>query len=185
MMRRRDVLASFSGVAALWPLTLRAQDARKVYRVALLWDSPAMFPKAIEALREGLRDKGWIEGQNLSFEPLWTEGHFERIGALAEQLVLSKADVIVAPSSIYAEAAKRATSTIPIVFVSHADPLGSGHVASLAYPGGNVTGLSLLMTETNAKSLEILKEAIPTVSPAGSATTTHRGICRSRRRSPW
>ena len=73
-------------------------------------------------------------------------------------------DVIVAPSSIYTGAAKRATSTIPIVFLSHADPLGSGHVASLAYPGGNVTGLSLLMTETNAKSLELLKEAIPTVS---------------------
>jgi len=164
MMRRRDVLASFSGVAALWPLTLRAQDARKVYRVALLWDSPTMFPKAIEALREGLRERGWIEGQNLSFEPLRTEGHFERIGALAEQLVLSKVDVIVAPSSIYAEAAKRATSTIPIVFVSHADPMGSGHVASLARPGGNVTGLSLLMTETNAKSLELLKEAISTAS---------------------
>jgi putative tryptophan/tyrosine transport system substrate-binding protein len=163
-MRRRDVLASLVGVAVLWPLALNAQDARKIYRVGLLWDSPAMFPKAIEALREGLRDKGWVEGQNLSFEPLWTEGHFERIGALAEQLVRSKVDVIVAPSSIYTGAAKRATSTIPIVFLSHADPLGSGHVASLAYPGGNVTGLSLLMTETNAKSLELLKEAIPTVS---------------------
>ena len=122
------------------------------------------FPKAIEALREGLRDKGWVEGQNLSFEPLWTEGHFERIDALAEQLVRSKVDVIVAPSSIYTGAAQRATSTIPIVFVSHADPLGSGHVASLSCPGGNITGLSLLMTETNAKSLETLKEALPSVS---------------------
>src|SRR5829696_5065826 len=163
-MRRRDVLASLVGVAVLWPLALNAQDARKIYRVGLLWDSPAMFPKAIEALREGLRDKGWVEGQNLSFEPLWTEGQFERIGALAEKLVEARVDVIIAPSSIYAAAAKRATSTIPIIFVSHADPLGSGHVASLAYPGGNVTGLSLLMTETNAKSLELLKEAIPAVS---------------------
>src|SRR5215204_6387099 len=112
-MRRRDVLASLVGVAVLWPLALNAQDARKIYRVGLLWDSPAMFPKAIEALREGLRDKGWVEGQNLSFEPLWTEGHFERIGALTEQLVRSKVDLIVAPSSIYTGAAKRATSTIP------------------------------------------------------------------------
>jgi putative tryptophan/tyrosine transport system substrate-binding protein len=163
-MRRRDVLASFGGAAVLWPLSAKAQDARRVYRVGLLWDSPAMFPKAIEALRQGLRDKGWVEGRNLSFEPLWSEGHFDRIGALAEELVRSKVDVIVAPSSIYAGAARRATTTIPIVFVSHADPLGSGHVASLAYPGGNLTGLSLLMTETNAKSLELLREAVSTVS---------------------
>ena len=95
-----------------------------------------------------------------------TEGHFERIDALAQQLVRSKVDVIVAPSSIYTGAAQRATSTIPIVFVSHADPLGSGHVASLSRPGGNITGLSLLMTETNAKSLEILKEG-PTQRFAG------------------
>src|SRR5215207_2378376 len=106
-MRRRDVL-TFSGVAALWPLTLRAQDARKVYRVGLLWDSPAMFPKAIEALRQGLREKGWVEGQNLSFEPVWTEGRFERIGAMAQELVRAKVDVIVAPSSIYTGAAQRA-----------------------------------------------------------------------------
>jgi len=163
-MRRRDVLASLGGAAVLWPLVAKAQDARRVYRVGLLWDSPTMFPKAIEALRAGLRDKGWVEGQNLSFQPLWTEGHFERIGAMAQELVRANVDVIVAPSSIYAEAAKRATSNIPIVFLSHADPLGSGHVASLARPGGNITGLSLLMTETNAKSLELLKEAIPTVS---------------------
>src|SRR3954470_22584705 len=121
-MKRRHFIAGLGGVTVAGPLA--AQNGRKVYRVGLLWDSPAMFPKAIEALREGLRDKGWIEGQNLSFEPQWTEGHFERIGALAEQLVLSKVDGIIAPSSIYAEAAKRATSTIPIVFVSHADPLG-------------------------------------------------------------
>jgi putative tryptophan/tyrosine transport system substrate-binding protein len=163
-MRRRDVLASLGCAAVLWPLVAKAQDARKVYRVGLLWDSPAMFPKAIEALRAGLRDKGWVEGQNLSFEPLWTEGHFERIGAMAQELVRTNVDVIVAPSSIYTGAAQRATSAIPIVFVSHADPLGSGHVASLSRPGGNSTGLSLLMTETNAKSLELLKEAVPTVS---------------------
>jgi putative ABC transport system substrate-binding protein len=163
-MRRRDLLAWLGGGAVHWPLTIRAQDARKVYQVGLLWDSPAMFPKAIEALRQGLRDKGWVEGQNLRFMPLWTDGHFERIDRLAQELVEAKVDVIVAPSSIYAGAAKRATSTIPIVFLSHADPLGSGHVVSLSRPGGNITGLSLLMTETNAKSLELLKEALPTAS---------------------
>jgi putative ABC transport system substrate-binding protein len=83
---------------------------------------------------------------------------------LAEELVRLKVDVIVAPSSIYTAAAKRATSTIPIIFFSHADPLGSGHVASLARPGGNITGLSIMMTETNVKGLELLKEAVPGLS---------------------
>jgi putative ABC transport system substrate-binding protein len=83
---------------------------------------------------------------------------------LAEELVRLKVDVIVAPSSIYTAAAKRATSTIPIIFMSHADPLGSSHVASLARPGGNITGLSLMMTETNVKGLELLKEAVPGIS---------------------
>ena len=84
--------------------------------------------------------------------------------AFAEEFVRLKVDAIVAPSSIYTAAAKRATSTIPIVFMSHADPLGTGHVASLARPGGNVTGLSLMMTETNVKLLELFKEAVPTLS---------------------
>ncbi len=83
---------------------------------------------------------------------------------LAEELVRLKVDVIMAPSSIYTGAAKRATSTTPISFMSHADPLGSGHVASLARPGGNITGLSIMMTETNVKGLELLKEAVPGLS---------------------
>jgi putative tryptophan/tyrosine transport system substrate-binding protein len=162
-MKRRQVI----GVLVTATLAARGSDAQaapKVYRVGLLWDTPTMFPKAIEALRQGLRDQGWIEGQNLSFEPRWSEGRFERLPEFAAELVRSGVDVIVAPSSIYAEAAGRATSTIPIVFLSHADPLGSRHVASLSRPGGNITGLSLLMTETNAKSLELLKEAVPNVS---------------------
>jgi putative ABC transport system substrate-binding protein len=97
---------------------------------------------------------------------------------LAEELVRLKVDVIMAPSSVYTGIAKRASSTIPIVFLSHADPLGSGHVASLARPGGNVTGLSLMMTETNVKGLELLKEAIPMLSSIAviwdPATPSHR-----------
>jgi putative ABC transport system substrate-binding protein len=120
-----------------------------------------MFPSAIEALRAGLRELGWIDGENFVLEYSWSEGRFDRLTELAEDLARRKVDVIIAPSSIYAEAARRSTATIPIVFVSHADPLGSGHVVSLARPGGNITGLSLLMTETNAKAVEILKEAIP------------------------
>jgi len=141
-----------------------AQQAKKIPRVGLLWDSPAMFPLAIEAFHRGLRDLGWVEGQNIVVENRWSEGRFDRLHDLAEELVRLKVDVIVAPSSIYTEAAKRATSAIPIIFVSHADPIGSGHVASLARPGGNITGFSLMMTETNVKSLELLKEAVPGLS---------------------
>ena len=158
-MNRREVIAAL--ILSLLMHAARAQTSGKVRRVALLWDSPTMFPSAIKALSNGLRELGWVDGENFILEYSWSEGRFDRLTELAEDLARRKVDVIVAPSSIYAEAARRATSTIPIVFVSHADPLGSGHVASLARPGGNITGLSLLMTETNAKAVEILKEAIP------------------------
>mgnify|MGYP001588267549 CR=1 FL=1 len=146
------------------PLVAEAQRAGKVYRVGFLWDSPAVWPEAIEGFRRGMHDLGWVEGQNIVVEHRWAEGRFDRLPGLAEELVRLKVDVIVAPTSIYAGAAKRATSTIPIVFASHADPIGSGHVASLARPGGNLTGISLMMTETNAKLLELLKEAVPGLS---------------------
>ena len=177
-MKRREFLALLASAAAAWPLAVRAQEAGKVYRVGLLWDSPAMFPSAIEAFRRGLRERGWIEGQNILIEPRWSEGRFDRLQELAEELVRLKVDAIVAPSSIYTGAARQATSTIPIIFVSHTDPIGSGHVASLAGPGGNATGLSLLMTETNAKSLEILREAVPGLSRVAAifdpATPSHK-----------
>jgi putative ABC transport system substrate-binding protein len=107
---------------------------------------------------------GWVEGRNVKIEYRWAEGQFDRLPSLAEELVKLKVDVIVAPTSIYTEAAKRATSTIPIVFASHADPIGSGHVASLARPGGNITGLTIVMSETTAKSLELFKETVPGLS---------------------
>jgi putative ABC transport system substrate-binding protein len=145
-------------------LTAEAQSDGKVYRIGFLWDSPAVFPESIEAFRQGLRELGYVEGRNLTIEYRWAEGKPERMRGLAEELVRLKVDVIVAPSSIYTGAAKRATSTIPIVFMSHADPLRSGHVASLARPGGNATGLTIMMTETNVKSLELFKQALPTLA---------------------
>jgi len=160
------------------PLAANAQQAGKVYRVGFLWDSPAVWPHALEGFRQGLCDLGWVEGRNIVVEYRWAEGRFDRLPGLVEELVRLKVDVIVAPTSIYAAAARRATSTIPIVFASHADPIGSGHVASLARPGGNITGLSLMMTETNAKGLELLKEAVPGLSRVAvlwdPATPSHR-----------
>jgi len=142
-------------------LVAEAQPQGKAYRIGFLWDSPAVFPEAIEAFRQGLRELGYVEGRNVTIEYRWAEGKPDRMRDLAEELVRLKVDVIVAPSSIYTGAAKGATSTIPIVFMSHADPLGTGHVASLARPGGNATGLTIMMTETNVKGLELLKGAVP------------------------
>jgi putative ABC transport system substrate-binding protein len=150
------VLALLAGA-----LTAEGEAAGKVYRIGFLWDSPAAFPDEIEAFRQGLRELGYAEGRNLAIEYRWAEGKPERMRELAEELVRLKVDVILAPSSIYTGAAKRATSTIPIIFLSHADPLGSGHVKSLARPGGNANGLAIMMTETNTKGLELFEEAVP------------------------
>ena len=165
-MRLRSIglLVTLALGILLAPLAAGGQQAGKVYRVGFLWDSPTVFPDAIEAFRQGLRDLGYMEGRNIAIEYRWAEGKPERMRELAEELVRLKVDVIMAPSSIYTGAAKRATSTIPIIFMSHADPLGSGHVANLARPGGNITGLSIMMTETNVKGLELLKEAVPGLS---------------------
>jgi putative ABC transport system substrate-binding protein len=157
MTSRRTFLAT----VVVAPLAARAQQPRKVYRIGFVWDSPAVWPHALEAFRQGLRDLGWVEGQNIVIEYRWAEGRFDRLPSLMQELVRLKVDLIVAPTSIYTGAAKRATSTIPIVFVSHADPIGSGHVASLARPGANATGLTIIMSETMAKSLELLKATIP------------------------
>ena len=138
-----------------------AQQPKKIPRLGFLWDSPGVFPDALEAFRHGLRDLGYVEGRTIAIEYRWAEGKPERMRQLAEELVRLKVDIIMAPTSVYTGAARQATSTIPIIFMSHADPIGSGHVASLAHPGGNITGLSLMMTETNAKGLELLKEAVP------------------------
>ncbi len=165
MRASRPVLTILLTVAFLLaPCAAHAQPAGKVYRIGFLWDSPTVFPDAIEAFRQGLRDLGYVEGRNLTIEYRWTEGKPERVRELAEELVRLKVDVIMAPSSVYTAAARRATSTIPIVFMSHADPLGSGHVKSLARPGGNATGLTIMMTETNVKGLELFKGAVPRLS---------------------
>ncbi|MDF3018259.1 MAG: hypothetical protein K0R44_3484 [Thermomicrobiales bacterium] len=159
MMRRQVVI----GLGAVLATPVAAQQA-KVPRIGFLWDSPTLWPGALEGFRRGLRELGWVEDRNVIVEYRWAEGRFDRLHEIADELVRLKVDVIVAPGSIYTEAAKRATSSIPIIFASHADPIGSNHVASVRRPGGNITGLSLLMSETNAKGLELLKEAVPDLS---------------------
>src|SRR5205085_3274936 len=114
----------------------------------------------VEALRTGLRDLGYVEGKNLVIEFRWSST-VEQMHEAAAELARMKLDVIFATSSTESEPARRATSTIPIVFATHADPVGVGHVASLARPGGNITGLSMVLTDLVAKELEILMEVVP------------------------
>jgi putative ABC transport system substrate-binding protein len=150
-------------VLLLSPLAASAQQAGKVYRIGFLGNSGStpLGARFVEAFRLGLRERGWIEGQNLVIEYRWAEGNPDRLPALAADLVRLKVDLIVAASSTFVQPAKEATSTIPIVFPIHADPVGTGHVASLAHPGGNITGLATLQTDLGPKGLELLNAAVP------------------------
>jgi putative ABC transport system substrate-binding protein len=160
-MRRREFITLLGGAAAVWPLAARAQQPEKVARIGHLDVGPATARASrVEALRAGLRDLGYVEGKNIVIEFRWADG-VQQLPELAAELVRMNVDVIFAPSSTMVEPARQATKTIPIVFSNHADPIGTGHVASLPRPGGNITGLSELTTELNAKALEMLKEAVP------------------------
>jgi putative ABC transport system substrate-binding protein len=159
-MRRRNFI-TLLGSAAAWPLAARAQQPAKAARIGLLRFGPASaYAGRVEALRAGLRELGYVEGKNIVIEFRWAET-VDQLPELALALVRMNVDVIFAPSSTETEAARQATKTIPIVFANHADPVGLGHVASLPRPGGNITGLTVILTDLVGKGLEILKEAVP------------------------
>jgi putative tryptophan/tyrosine transport system substrate-binding protein len=165
-MKRREFITVLGG-AATWPLAARAQQPAKVAQIGFLGPAPAAtYLPRLEALRAGLRDLGYVEGKNIAIEFRWAE-RVEQLPEMAAELVRMKVDIILASSSTYVEAARQATKTIPIVFALHADPVGVGHVASLARPGGNITGLSTLLTDLVAKELEIFKEALPQTTRIG------------------
>src|SRR4030095_6124400 len=161
MDRRRFLLTSLAGALGA-PLTAETQQAGKVYRVGILISSSAAtYLPYLEALREGLRDLRWIEGQNVVYDDRFAEGRFDRLPDLAAELVRLGVDIIVASPTPPAVAAKNATGTIPIVMVNAGDPVGVGLVASLARPGGNVTGLAWGVGVDYGKALELLRQAVP------------------------
>src|SRR5713101_2715957 len=167
------------------PLAADAEQAAKVARIGYLTGSLAAFPQLREAFIQGLRDLGYVEGRNLVIEYRSPEGKPERLPALAAELVALKVDVIVAAGTPQPLAAKQATRTIPIVFAGASDPVASGLVTSLARPGGNVTGLSILAPELVGKCLEQLKQAVPGVSrvavlwhPGGYPERTEKNILK-------
>jgi len=165
-MNRRAFITGLGAVLAA-PLAVEAQQAGKVARLGLLRFGPASaYAGRVEALRTGLRELGYVEGKNIVIEFRWAET-VDQLSELAAELVRLKVDVIFASSSTEVAAARRATKTVPIVFATHADPEGLGHVATLARPGGNMTGLSMVHTELMTKELEIMKQTLPRMKRLG------------------
>ena len=162
-MDRRTFLGALATGLLAAPLAVEAQQAGKVARIGIFGDKAADASEKHlwQVFRDGLREHGWSEGANLVIEYRWAEGNTARLPELAAQLVRLKPDVIATRGSLFTGALKVATSSIPIVFVGHADPVETGHVASLAKPGGNITGIAVLQTELGPKGLELLHSVVP------------------------
>jgi len=165
MMDRRVFISLVAGGLLAAPLAAEAQPAGKVPRVGVLsGGSPSdPVPRGVDAVQQGLRELGYVEGQSIAIEYRWAEWKYERLPALAAELVRLKVDVIVATVAVAIQAAKHATKAIPIVMVAN-DPVAAGFVASVARPGGNITGLSMMTPEVVAKQLELLREVVPKIS---------------------
>jgi putative tryptophan/tyrosine transport system substrate-binding protein len=160
-VKRRDFIALLSGAAAAWPLTAHAQQPGIPVVGFLNFTSPNGFEDRVRAFRQGLKDTGHVEGVNVAIEYRWAGNQFDRLPALAAELVRRQVAVIAAASTTSALAAKAATTTIPVVFISGADPVRVGLVSNLAQPDGNLTGISFVASELKAKRMELLRELVP------------------------
>jgi putative ABC transport system substrate-binding protein len=165
-MDRRRFVGSIAGGLLAVPLAVRAQQPAKIARIGYVSGTGNATDQGpyVEALRQGLRDLGQVEGRDFSIEYRGAEGKLDRVTSIINELVQLKVDVIVAPLPAAIRAAKEATKTIPIVIVTGPDPVANGMVNSLARPGGNITGVATLTQDLNAKRLELLKEVVPRLS---------------------
>ena len=164
-MRRREFIAMLGGAAAAWPLAARGQQS-KMARIGALYIGIADAESFKTNLREGMRELGYVEGQNIAFEFRSAEEKLDRLPELAAELVRLKVDVIVTLYTPPALAAKQATQDIPIVMIA-GDPVETGIVPSLAYPGGNITGVSLMASVLTAKGVELFRDMLPSVRRVG------------------
>jgi putative ABC transport system substrate-binding protein len=165
VVRKLIFCFALSGVLVAFCLPTQAQQSKKIPRIGYLAAAThSVGSSRPEAFRQGLHDLGYVEGKNIEIEARYAEGKLDRLPALAAELVRLKVDVIVTLSPAATRSAKQATSRIPIVMAADDDPVGSGFAASLAHPGGNITGLSTLAPELSAKQLEILREIVPSIS---------------------
>jgi len=170
MMKRRQFITLLGGAAVAWPVAAHGQQAAKVARLGFLSSASAsssIYKKNFDALRAGLRELGYIEGQNLIIESRWAEDKYDRLPELAAELVRLDIDVLITHGTPGTMAAKRATATIPIVMAVVGDAIFTGVVSSLARPGGNITGSTFFNPEISAKRLELLREAFPRISRFG------------------
>jgi putative ABC transport system substrate-binding protein len=176
-MRRRDFIKGIIGSVTLWPLSAVAQQVHKLPTIGFMGAaSPAVMALWVDAFVQRLRDLGWIDGHTVTIEFRWAEGKPNRYAAIAAEFAERKVDVIVTSATPPVLAAKKATSSIPIVFAAAGDPVGSGLVASLARPGGNVTGLSIENPDLAGKQMELLREVVPNISHLGILTVAENPV---------
>jgi len=166
-VKRREFVLLLGGAAVAWPLTARAQQKAMPVIGFLSSEAPGSFATLVAAFRQGLGESGYVEGQNVAIEYRWAEGRYDRLTALAADLVARKVDVIATGSTAAILAAKNATLTIPIVFFGGGDPVRDGLVASLARPGGNLTGVSVMASELMPKRLDLLSALVPQAGAIG------------------
>jgi len=168
MNNRRKLVIALGASALVGPFTSFAQQQRKVWRIGFLGSTTAPnFANLVEALRAGLREFGYVDGKNIIIEYRWADGKYDRLPKLAAELIDLKVDVLVTHGTPGTRAAKQASTTVPIVMATSGDAVAAGLIASLARPGGNVTGITFSSPELNAKRLELLKEIIPRIARVG------------------
>jgi putative tryptophan/tyrosine transport system substrate-binding protein len=167
-MRRREFISLLSSAAAVWPLSVQAQQTAEIPTVGVLWHAGSASEEQpyFEALHQGFKDLGYVEGRNIKFEHRFPNETPDRFRNMAAELVARKVDVLMTVGNVTAPYAKNATTTIPIVFLFVADPVGLKLVDSLARPGGNITGLSILAADLTAKRFELLRDILPHLSRA-------------------